>query len=197
MITPRKSPTTKERDTHLPANKNESNNVNAQFLTLIAPISEEAAREGAFTEIAAELENLHYQYEVTEFPARIGHISLLCNDYYKIHISPMLDEKRKELPMTIWQAYPESVRDYFASDNQGIAGYYSYQAEFELIIDEWNPEADEDSPRFIDNGEGSIGSVNCSAHNFQEFIEAAVSKLSIKFDTELYPKRIPLKRNLA
>ena len=186
-----------ERDTHLPADKNESNSLNSQFRTLIKPFSKDAAREGAFAEIAAELENLHYQYEITEFPGRIGRISLLCNDYYKIHISPMRDEKRIEIPMTIWHEFDGSLREYYEEHNHGVAGYYSYQAEFELIIDEWDPEADEDSPRFIDNGEGSIGSVDCSAHNFQEFIEAAVSKLSVKFDTELYPKRVPLKREIT
>ncbi len=181
----------------MPADKNEPNNVNSQFLTLIAPISVEAAREGAFLEIIANLENLHYAFEITPFRDRIGRVSLICPEHYKVHLGPIRDENRKELPMIIWHAYPESVRDYFASENQGIAGYYSYQAEFELIHDDWDPEADEDSPRFVDHGEGTVGSIECAAHNFQEFIEDAVRKLSIKCDIDIYPKRIPLKREIA
>lgn len=186
-----------ERDTHLPADKNQSNNVNSQFLTLIKPISEDAAREGAFAEIAAELENLHYEYATSDFNGRTSRISLLCNDDLKIHISPKRDENRKEIPMTTWHEYGELARDYFAEKNHGIAGSYSFTAEFELIHDDWDPEADEDSPQFVDHGEGVIGSIDCSARDFQEFIEAAVSKLSAKFNTQLHPKRIPLKRNLA
>lgn len=182
---------------HLPAEKDESNNVNSQFLTLIAPISADAAREGAFLEIMANLEDLHYEYDVTQFRDHIGHVSLICPEHYKIHISPKRDKNYKEAPMTIWHEYHESARDYFASTNHGIAGYYSFYAKFDLIHDDWDPEAEEDSPRFIDHGEAIVGSVECAAHNFQEFIEEAVRKLSIKFDIDLYPKRIPLKREIA
>ena len=181
----------------MPADKNESNNVNSQFLTLIAPISAEAAREGAFLEIIANLEDLHYEFEVTHFRDHIGYVSLICNEHMKIHISPSRDKNRKELPMTTWHEYHESARDYFAAKNHGIAGYYSFQAEFELIHNEWDPEADEDSPRFIDHGDAIIGTVQGDARDFQEFIEDAVRNLSIMTDVEIYPKRIPLKREIA
>ena len=181
----------------MPADKNDPKNVDSQFNTLIAPISAEASREGAFHEIIANLENLHYEYEVTRFRDHIGHVSMLCNDHFKIHIGPKRNEKREELPMTIWHEYHEFARDFISERNHGIAGYYSFHAEFELVHDDWDPEADEDSPRFVDHGEGHIGSVECAASDFQEFIEDAVRKLSIKFDIDLYPKRIPLKREIA
>jgi hypothetical protein len=181
----------------LPADKNEPNNVNSQFLTLIAPISVEAAREGAFLEIMANLEDLHYEFEVTRFRDHIGYVSLICNEHMKVHIGTAYDKDRNALPMTTWHEYHETARDYFATYNHGIAGYYSFQAEFELIHNEWDPEADEDSPRFIDHGDATIGTIQYAAHNFQEFIEDAIRNLSIMFNVEIYPKRIPLKREIA
>ena len=181
----------------MPADKNESNNVNSQFLTLVAPISEESAREGAFLEIMANLEDLHYEFEVTRFRDHIGYVSLICNEHMKVHIGTAYDKDRNALPMTTWHEYTETARDYFDTYNHGIAGYYSFQAEFELIHNEWDPEADEDSPRFIDHGDATIGTIQYAAHNFQEFIEDAIRNLSIMFNVEIYPKRIPLKREIA
>lgn len=99
--------------------------------------------------------------------------------------------------MTTWHEYPEFARDFFAERNQGIAGYYSFQADFELVYDDWDPETDEETTSMGEKGESQIGSIECAAHDFQEFIEDAVRKLSIKFDIDLYPKRIPLKREIA
>jgi hypothetical protein len=89
------------------------------------------------------------------------------------------------------------MREFDEEYNHGITGSYYFQAEFELVHDDWNPDAAEDDPNYEYEGEGVIGSVQCTAYNFQEFIEDAVRKLSIKFNTDLYPKRIPLKRNIA
>ena len=145
----------------------------------------------------ANLDNLHYEYEVTRFRDRTGYLSLICNDDLKIHISPKRNEKHEEVLMTTWHEHHETTREFFAARNQGIAGYYSFEAQFELIHNEWDPEADEDSPRFIDHGDGVIGSVDCAARDFQEFIERAVFTLAVKHDIEIYPKRIPLKREIA
>jgi hypothetical protein len=186
-----------ERDTHLPADKNNNKKINSTFLTLVKPFASDLAREGSFLEIMANLDSLHYNYEVTRFRDHIGYISLLCNDDMKIHISPKRNEKREEVLMTTWHEYTETARDFFAARNQGIAGYYSFEADFELIHNEWDPEADEDSPRFIDHGDAVIGSVESSSRDFQEFIERAVLNLSVINDIEVYPKRIPLKREIA
>ena len=99
--------------------------------------------------------------------------------------------------MTTWHEYQETARDFFTARNHGIAGYYSFEAEFELVHNEWDPEADEDSPRFIDEGDGVIGSVQSSASDFQEFIEQAVFNLAVIYAIEIHPKRIPLKREIA
>jgi hypothetical protein len=181
----------------LPADKNNNKKINSTFLTLVKPFASDLAREGSFLEIMANLDSLHYNYEVTRFRDHIGYISLLCNDDMKIHISPKLNEKREEVLMTTWHEYTETARDFFAARNQGIAGYYSFEADFELIHNEWDPEADEDSPRFIDHGDAVIGSVESSSRDFQEFIERAVLNLSVINDIEVYPKRIPLKREIA
>jgi hypothetical protein len=194
---PRSSKHPRERNTHLPADKNNDKKMNSKFLTLVKPFAKDLAREGSFEEIMANLDNLHYEYELIRFGDRIGHVSLICKDDYKIHISPKRNEKREEVLMTTWHEYTETARDYFAARNQGIAGYYSFEAEFELVHNEWDPEADEDSPRFIDHGDGVVGSVECSARDFQEFIERAVLNLSVMYDIEIYPKRIPLKREIA
>ena len=185
-----------ERVTHLPANNNDKR-TNSKFLTLVKPFAKDLAREGAFLEIMANLDNLHYHYEVTRFGDRISYISLICNDDLKIHISPKRNEKRQQVPMTTWHEYQETARDFFAARNHGIAGYYSFEAEFELVHNEWDPESDENSPRFIDSGDGIIGSVESSAKEFQEFIERAVFKLAVTHDIEIHPKRIPLKREIA
>lgn len=197
MSTQRSSKHQPERDTQLPADKNDSKRTNAKFNTLVKRISKELSREGSFLEIMANLEELHYKYEVTRFGDRVGYLSLICNDDIKIHIRPKRNEKREEIPMTTWHEYLEGARELLASRNHGIAGYYSFDADFELIHNEWDPEADEDSPRFIDHGDGVIGSVENSAHDFQEFIERAVFKLSVIYDMEIYPKRTPLKREIA
>ena len=186
-----------ERVTHLPADKNNEKRINSKFLTLVKPFTKDLAREGAFLEIMANLDNLHYEYEVTRFRDRIGYLSLICNDDLKIHIGPKRNEKREEVLMTTWHEHHETTREFFAAKNHGIAGYYSFEAQFELIHNEWDPEADEDSPRFIDHGDGVIGSVECAARDFQEFIERAVFTLAVKHDIEIYPKRIPLKREIA
>jgi hypothetical protein len=182
---------------HLPADNKDTKRINSKFNALVKSISKNLSREGAFLEVISKLEDLHYDFEVIRFGDRIGHISLICNDDLKIHISPKRDANRTEVPMTTWNEYHESARDYFAEKNHGIAGYYSFEAEFELIHNEWDPEADEDSPRFIDHGDGVIGSVECSAHDFQEFIERAVFKLAVMYDIELHPQRILLKREIA
>ncbi len=186
-----------ERDTHLPANDKDTKRINSKFNNLVKRISKELSREGGFHEIIANLENLHYAYEVTHFGDHIGYVSLICNDDMKIHIKPKRAENRAEVPMTTWYEYHEIARDFFAQRNHGIAGSYSFEAEFELIHNEWDPEADEDSPRFIDHGDGVIGSVTCSAYDFQEFIEHAVFQLAVMYDVELHPQRIPLKREIA
>jgi hypothetical protein len=186
-----------ERVTHLPADKNNSKKFNSKFQTLVKPIAADLAREAAFHEVIANLENFHYEYEVTRFRDRIGYVSLICNDDMKIHIRTPRDKAYNELPMTTWHEHHEILRDAVAASNHGIAGDYSYHAHFELIHNEWDPEADEDSPRFIDHGDGVIGSVESSSYDFQQFIENAVFQLSVIFDTELHPKRIPLKREIA
>ena len=186
-----------ERVTHLPADKNDSKRTNSKFLTLVKPFAKDLAREGAFLEIMANLDNLHYNYQVTRFADRVSYISLICNDDLKIHISPKRNEKRQEVPMTTWHEYQETARDFFAARNHGIAGYSSFEAEFELVHNEWDPEADEDSPRFIDEGDGVIGSVESTASDFQEFIEQAVFNLAVVYAIEIHPKRIPLKREIA
>jgi hypothetical protein len=48
-----------ERDTHLPANENNDKRTNSKFLTLVKPFAKDLAREGAFLEIMANLDNLH------------------------------------------------------------------------------------------------------------------------------------------
>ncbi len=181
----------------MPADKNDTKRTNAKFNSLVKRISKELSREGSFLEIMANLDELHYQYEVTHFGDRVGRISLICNDDLKIHLTPKRNEKREEVLMTTWHEFSESAREFVASRNHGIAGYYSFEAKFELIHNEWDPEADEDSPRFIDHGDGVIGSIENSAHDFQEFIERAVLTLSVMYDIEIYPKRIPLKREIA
>lgn len=182
---------------HLPADKNDTKRTNAKFNSLVKRISKDLSREGAFHEVIANLENLHYEYEVTRFRDQIGYVSLICNDDMKIHIRTPRDEAYNELPMTTWYEHHEIVRDAVAARNHGIAGDYSYHAHFELIHNEWDPEADEDSPRFIDHGDGVIGTVESSSYDFQQFIENAIFQLSVTFDTELHPKRIPLKREIA
>ena len=194
---PRRSPTSQERDTHLPADDKDTKRINSKFNNLVKRISKELSREGSFAEVIANLENLHYRYEVTHFGDRIGYVSLICNDDLKIHIKPKRDEKRAEVPMTTWYDYHEIARDLFAAQNHGIAGDYSFEAEFELIHNEWDPEADEDSPRFVDHGDGVIGSVESASYDFQEFIEHAVFVLAVMYDIELHPQRIPLKREIA
>ena len=194
---PRSSKHPRERNTHLPADKNNDKKINSIFRTLIKPISQDLAREGAFQEVITNLENLHYDFEVTHFGDRIGHVSLLNDEHLKIHIRPMRDKNQSEISMAQWYEHPESMREFDEEYNHGITGSYYFQAEFELVHDDWNPDAAEDDPSYEYEGEGVIGSVQCTAYNFQEFIEDAVRKLSIKFNTDLYPKRIPLKRNIA
>jgi hypothetical protein len=181
----------------LPADDKDTKRINSKFNNLLKRISKELSREGSFAEVIANLENLHYKYEVTHFGDRIGYVSLICNDDLKIHIKPKRDENRAEVPMTTWYEYHEIARDLFAAQNHGIAGDYSFEAEFELIHNEWDPEADEDSPRFVDLGDGVIGSVQSASCDFQEFIEHAVFMLAVMYDIELHPKRIPLKREIA
>jgi len=193
----RRSPISRERDTHLPADKNNEKRINSKFLTLVKPFAKDLAREGAFQEVITNLENIHYEYEVVSFGDRTGYISLLCNDYLKINIKPKRDEKRAEICIAQWYEHHEVARDFYDKYNHGITGDYFFQAEFELIHNEWDPEADEDSPRFVDHGDGVIGSVECTAYDFQEFIECAVFKLAVMYDIELHPKRIPLKREIA
>ena len=181
----------------MPADKNNDKKINSKFLTLVKPISQDLAREGAFQEVITNLENLHYEYEVTHFGERIGHVSLLNNDHLKIHIRPKRDDKRSEISMAQWYEHPESMRGYDEKYNHGITGSYYFQAEFELVHDDWNPDAAEDDPNYEDQGEGVIGSIECTAYDFQEFIECAVFKLAVMYDIELHPKRIPLKREIA
>ena len=181
----------------MPADDKDTKRINSKFNNLVKRISKELSREGSFAEVIANLENLHYRYEVTHFGDRIGYVSLICNDDLKIHIKPKRDEKRAEVPMTTWYEYHEIARDLFAAQNHGIAGDYSFEAEFELIHNEWDPEADEDSPRFIDHGDATIGKIQYAARDFQEFIEDAIRNLSVMFNVDLYPKRIPLKREIA
>ena len=181
----------------MPANENNDKRTNSKFLTLVKPFAKDLEREGAFLEIMANLDNLHYDYQVMRFGNRIGYLSLTCNEDLKIHIGPKRNDKREEVLMTNWHEYQETTREFVAARNHGIAGYYSFEAKFELIHNEWDPEADEDSPRFIDHGDGVIGSVECAASDFQEFIERAVFNLAINYDIEIHPKRIPLKREIA
>ena len=181
----------------MPADDKDTKRINSKFNSLVKRISKELSREGSFHEIIANLENLHYDYEVTHFGDHIGYVSLICPDDLKIHIRPSCDANRNVVPMTTWHEYLDSSREYFAAQNQGVAGYYSFEAEFELIHNEWDPDADEDSPRFIDHGDGVIGKVESSGRDFQEFIERAIFKLAVMHDIELHPKRIPLKRKIA
>jgi len=197
MNTQIRSPVSLERVTHLPVDKNNEMRINSKFLTLVKPFAKDLAREAAFHEVMTNLENLHYEYEVTRFQDRIGYVSLVCNDDLKIHIKPMRDEKRLEICIAQWYEHHEGAHEFYIKHNHGITGDYFFQAEFELIHNEWDPEADEDSPRAVDHGDGVIGKVECTAYDFQEFIECAVFKLAVEHEVEIHPKRIPLKRKIA
>ena len=197
MNTTKKSQTHPERNTPLPADKNNSKRIDSKFLTLVKPIKKELAREGSFHEVINNLENLHYQYDVTTFRDGIGYVTLPCNDDLKIHISAKRDENKAEICIAQWYEHHEASHEFYIKYNNGVTGDYFFQAEFELVHNEWDPDADEDSPRFINEGDGVIGSIECTAYDFQEFIENAVFELATKYEIELHPKRVTYKREIS
>jgi hypothetical protein len=61
----------------LPADKNETQRINSEFYNIVGP-ARELDRTGAFAEVEAQLENLHYQFDVIEFRDEPAYIELHC-----------------------------------------------------------------------------------------------------------------------
>jgi hypothetical protein len=182
----------------LPADKNETQRINSEFFNIVGPVRD-LDRPGAFAEVEAQLENLHYQFDVIEFRDEPSYIELHCEEKYEVYISPTVDENNAELNMAQWSECPDYARDFYLEFRNGVTGDYFYEAKFKLVLDEWDPvrEAEYDLPPTEDPGVVEFGSIVVKAHNFQEFIERAIYELSKKCDQLIHPKRTPLKREIA
>jgi hypothetical protein len=183
---------------HLPADRNETQRINSEFFNIVGP-ARDLERAAAFAEVVANLESLHYDFNVINFRDEPSYIELHCDEKYEVYLMPTVDENNAELNIAQWYECPDSVRDYYIDYHQGVTGDYFYQAKFKLVLDEWDPvrEAEFDLPPTDDPGVVEFGSVEVKAHDFQAFIEQAVFELSNKFDQLIHPKRIPLKREIA
>jgi hypothetical protein len=182
----------------LPADRNETQRINSEFFNIVGP-ARDLERGAAFAEVVANLESLHYDFNVINFRDEPSYIELHCDEKYEVYLMPTVDENNAELNIAQWYECPDSVRDYHIDYHQGVTGDYFYQAKFKLVLDEWDPvrEAEFDLPPTDDPGVVEFGFVEVKAHDFQEFIERAVFELSNKFDQLIHPKRIPLKREIA
>lgn len=183
----------------MPANRNDKALIDQAFFNQVGP-ARELDRSAAFIAAAANLENLHYDFSVvSNNKGEERWIEIYCHDYYEVHLEPMFDENNAEMNLAEWYEHPEVVREYDLEFNQGITGSYFYQAKFSLILNDWDPVREEElglEPT-EDPGVVEFGSIECKAYNFQEFIELAIFELSTKFDTNIHPKRKPLKRKIA
>ena len=181
----------------LPADKNETQRINSQFFNIVAP-ARDLDRTAAFALVAANLENLHYDFSICEFRGEPSYIELHCADDYKVYLKPMYDENNAEVNMAQWYEHESAMRDYLAQYNHGITGNYLYKATFELVIDDWDPEkAEEQEDSGIIEGVVEFGSVDVTRYSFQEFIEAAIFRLASENEVEIFPKRKLLKRKIA
>jgi hypothetical protein len=182
----------------LPADRNETQRINKEFFDIVGH-ARDLDRPGAFAEVAANLENLHYDFSVINFRNEPSYIEIHCEEKFEIYMSPTVDENNAELNIAQWYECMDSVRDYYIDFRQGVTGDYFYQAKFKLVLDEWDPvrEAEYDLPPTDDPGVVEFGSIEVKAHDFQEFMERAVFELSNMADQLIHPKRIPLKRKIA
>ena len=174
----------------MPADKNETQRINSEFFNIVGP-ARDLDRNAAFALVATNLENLHYEFSVSEFRGEPSHFELNCADDYKVYIKPKFDDNNAELNLAQWYEHESTMRDYLQQYNQGVTGNYFYQATFELVIDEWDEDCEEDL------GIAIVGSVDVTRYNFQEFIESAIFELAKAHDADLYPKRKLLKRKIA
>ena len=180
----------------MPADNNETQRINSEFFNIVGP-ARDLDRNAAFALVAANLENLHYDFSISEFRGEPSYIELHCAEDYKVYIKPMYDENNAEENLAQWYEHEDAMRDYLKRYNQGITGNYLYKATFELVIDDWDPDsADEDNPGVIE-GVVEFGSVDVTRYNFQEFIETAIFRLALEHEVELFPKRKLLKRKIA
>lgn len=188
-----------QRSFLVPADKNDKAIIDEAFFNQVGP-ARELDRSAAFIDVAANLENLHYDFSViSNSKGEERWIEIYCNDHYEVHLEPMFDENNAEMNLAQWYEYPEAAREYSLKFGKGITGSYFYQGNFSLILNDWDPVREEElglEPT-EDPGIVEFGSIECKAYNFQEFIELAIFKLSTKFDTNIHPKRKALKRKIA
>jgi hypothetical protein len=183
----------------MPADKKDKALVDETFFNLVGP-ARDLDRSASFSEVSTNLENLHYDFSlIKNNKSEERWIELFCQDHLEVHIEPMFDENNAELNLTQWYEHTGAARQYYLDFREGVTGSYFYQAKFSLILNEWDPVREEElglEPT-EDPGIVEFGSIECTAYNFQEFIESAIFKLSTKFDIGIYPKRKPLKRKVA
>lgn len=166
---------------------NDPTHIKSIFTQMVAPIAD--VEENMFAlNMHRGIIRLGYKAELVQHEGSFSHIQMPAADNYYIVISAIKDEDGITLPLMVYEEHDEKIRPIMEKAT-GVNGSYRYQAEFSVHFDDFDPQRMHDLGLTEDDmcGQAFIGSIEYSAHNFQEFIQGALYKFQRAYDVEIYP----------
>lgn len=117
------------------------------------------------------------------------HIRIPANDGAWLEISPRMTRKHDVMsvePLMEWNEYPESLRTILEKSGKPT-GWYRYNANFELIVDDFDPEFPDRDTLASEDGPCNLANFTYSASDFQQFIFGAIFQIKEETGFEVYP----------
>ena len=118
-----------------------------------------------------------------------SHLRVPANDGARLEIRPQTlrtNDVVTTQPLMQWNEYPESLREFMEKAGKPT-GYYRYNAQIELIVDDYDPEYPDRQTLASEDGPCDLANFPYAASDFQQFIFGAIFHIKEETGFEVYP----------
>ncbi len=118
-----------------------------------------------------------------------AYLRIPANDGARIEIRPQstrIGDVTTIQPLMEWNDYPEPVRAILEKAGKPT-GFYRYNAQIELIVDDYDPEYPDRQTLGSEDGPCDLANFNFSSRDFQQFIFGAIFHIKEETGFEVYP----------
>ncbi len=160
----------------------------------------------AFSELAAANADLstamHARYMIRRFRSmgilaayiehkgEFSHIFIPANDGAYLKIRPArveVDGQQEEQPLLTWIDFPEPLFS-LLKDSKKPTGYYRYEAQITLEVDDYDPEYPDRQTIASEDGPCELARFTFGSRDFQQFIFGAIFHIKEETGFEVYPE---------
>lgn len=118
-----------------------------------------------------------------------SHLRVPANDGARLEVRPITIYENGVTtvqPLMEWNEYPEAVRAIMEKAGKPT-GFYRYNAHFDLIVDDYDPEYPDRQTLASEDGPCELSSFGFSAADFQQFVFGAIFRINEETGFEVYP----------